>query len=155
MKETKKLIISLLITFLASFIGSYSTFPAIKSWYIFLNKPSFNPPNWIFGPVWTVLYLLMAISFFLLWQKNKIKRISIQAALFFLQLSLNILWSLIFFGMKLPMLAFVDIIFLWITILLMIVYFHKKSHLAAYLQLPYLFWVSFASVLNFWIVVLN
>jgi len=155
MKETKKFFISLFISFVASALGSYFTFPSIRSWYALLNKPSFNPPNWIFGPIWTILYLMMAISFYIVWRKRNLNKITRESTLYFIQLFLNSIWSVLFFGLKKPLFAFVDIIFLWFFILFTVIFFYKKSKLAAYLLVPYLLWVSFASILNFWIVVLN
>lgn len=128
------------------FAGSFFTVSSIPTWYAGLNKPFFSPPNWIFGPVWTVLYILMGISAYLY------KKVG---PYFLLQLALNFFWSVIFFYWRQPLLAFVGIIFLWIFIVLTIREFGKKSRLAAYLLLPYLAWVSFASVLNFSIVLLN
>lgn len=131
----------------AGIIGSVFTTPAIGSWYATLAKPSFNPPNWIFGPVWTGLFFLMGVALYLVWSSGKLTRIAV--LVFFQQLALNILWSVLFFGMHNPMLAFVEIIVLWFAILMTIFYFAKISKTAAWLLVPYILWVSFAGFLNF------
>ena len=152
MKNIIKLIISLVICQLAGVIGSFFNIKSIPTWYASLIKPSFNPPNWVFAPVWTTLFLLMGISLYLVWIKGFTK----QALIFFsIQLFLNILWSALFFGLKSPFLAFIEIIVLWAFILLTIIYFYRISKPAFYLLLPYILWVSFAAILNFYILVLN
>lgn len=141
---------------LAGIIGAIFTTPAIPTWYQSLNKPSFNPPAWVFGPVWTLLYFLMGISLYLVLNssvKSHFKKIGLN--FFYLQLFLNILWSLIFFGFKMPFVAFIEIIFLWLSIFFTIYYFVKTTKLAAYLLIPYLLWVTFASFLNLAIAMLN
>ncbi len=151
-----KLIASIALCFFVAFAGSMVTMPAIEGWYAGLVKPNFNPPNWIFGPVWSALYLLMGISFYIVWNKGiswKKEKNAIFA--FFLQLFLNFFWSFMFFGLEQPLFAFFVILALWLTILYTIVQFKKYSKYAAYLLVPYLAWVSFASVLNLFIVVLN
>jgi len=132
-------------------VGSIFTTSAIPGWYATLQKPSFSPPNFLFAPVWTTLYILMGISLALILnKKNK------TAIIFFVvQLVLNSLWSILFFGLKSPKLAFVEIIFLWLAILITILKFFKISKLAGWLFVPYLLWVSFASFLNLTIVKLN
>ncbi len=151
-----KLIFSIGVCFLVAGIGSAFTLPSIPSWYAQLNKPFFSPPNFLFGPVWTVLYLLMGISLYIVWNKNlKNKNKDKAIKTFILQLVLNLLWSLIFFGLHQPLLAFITIIILWISILMTIKYFYKISKPAAYLLIPYILWVSFASILNLAIVGLN
>lgn len=137
------------------FLGTIFTVPSILTWYTFLHKPVFNPPNWIFGPVWTALYLLMGLSLFLILQKKLKKQKTFLITLFLVQLVLNFFWSVIFFGWHQPLLALVEIIFLWISIALLIIDFWKFSKAAALLLVPYLCWVSFASILNFSIVLLN
>jgi tryptophan-rich sensory protein len=127
---------------------------SVSTWYLTLNKPFFNPPSWVFGPVWTLLYLLMGIGFYLIWvSKSKHKNHAI--GWFIIQLALNTLWSLLFFGLKLPLLGFIDITFLWLAIVFTIIKFHKVSRNAAYLLIPYILWVSFAAILNLSIVILN
>jgi len=150
----KLLIPSIVLPLLAGAVGSAFTTSAITTWYTTLNKPSFNPPNYLFGPVWTVLYILMGISFYLvLVSKAKSKQLAVK--LFLVQLILNTLWSLIFFGAHNPMLALFDIVVLWGAILFTIVSFYKISKPASYLLIPYILWVSFATILNLSIVLLN
>ncbi len=148
-----KLLISILSPFIAGFIGSTATFPAISSWYVYLNKPFFSPPNWLFGPVWTLLYLLMGISLYLVW--NSKKKNSDAVKLFFAHLIINLSWSIAFFGLKNVVLAMVVIIILWLMIVRIIQKFYVINKTAAYLLVPYILWVSFASLLNFAILVLN
>lgn len=149
----RRLIISVIICQAAGVIGSIFTASSVSTWYVTLNKPSFTPPGWIFGPVWILLYFLMGISLYLLWNKKKEAK---TALIFFsVQLLLNIAWSFFFFGLQLPLFAFIDIVFLWITILLTMIYSRTISKMAVYLFLPYLFWVSFALVLNYFLVILN
>jgi len=147
-----RLTISVGVTLAVGFIGSLFTTPSISTWYTTLNKPSFNPPNWIFGPVWTLLFIMMAISFYLVWQKG----LTLTAVLIFvLQLILNILWSLFFFYLKNPALALMEIIFLWLAILANIVIFYSIYKTAGFLLVPYILWVSFAAFLNYTITSLN
>jgi tryptophan-rich sensory protein len=149
-----KLVGCIVLAELAGGIGAIFTTPAINSWYTTLVKPSFNPPNYLFAPVWTVLFALMGIALYLVWEsKNKEKTLAY--TIFFSQLVLNILWSLIFFGMKATGVAFVEIIILWVAILLNIIYFWKINKYAGILLLPYILWVSFASILNYAIYSLN
>ena len=151
-----KLIISILVCQGAGAIGSLFTSPAISTWYSTIQKPSFNPPNWIFAPVWILLFLLMGISLYLIWSKgfyNKETKIAI--FIFFVQLILNILWSIIFFALQSPLYAFIEIIILWFMILLTIITFYRVSKITVYLLLPYIIWVSFALVLNFSILIIN
>jgi tryptophan-rich sensory protein len=151
-----RLFSALAICFLAAGIGTFFTTDAINGWYATLNKPFFNPPNWLFGPIWTLLYTLMGISLYLVWQKkNKTVLKKISMIVFFIQLGLNTLWSIIFFWYKLPPAAFIEIILLWVSIFLTIKYFKKISPIAAALLYPYIAWVSFAAILNAAIVVLN
>ncbi|MFH1656359.1 MAG: TspO/MBR family protein [Candidatus Nealsonbacteria bacterium] len=151
-----KLIISILICQGAGLIGSIFTSPAISTWYVTFKKPSFNPPNWIFAPVWILLFLLMAISLYLIWDRGlKDKKIKIAIFLFSIQLILNIFWSILFFGLQSPFYAFIEIIILWLIILLTIISFYKISKISAYLLFPYILWVSFALILNFSILILN
>lgn len=156
MKKTWKLIFFILLCQVAGLIGSLATAPAIPTWYATLNKPAFNPPNWLFAPVWTILYLLMGISAYLVWSKGtKKQKVKTPLLLFGFQLALNIAWSFLFFGWHSLFLALIEIIFLWLVILLTILSFTRISRLAGILLLPYLFWVSFATLLNFFIVKLN
>ena len=149
-----KLVVSLSLPFVAGSIGSYFTIPSIDSWYQTLNKPIFSPPDWVFGLAWTILYILMGISFYLIWaSKKKNKKSAIK--FFLIQLVLNASWSIIFFGLHNPLLAFINIIVLWIAIYMTIRAFTTPSKTAAYLLYPYLAWVSFATILNLSIVLLN
>lgn len=151
-----KLVTSIILCQLAGLIGSIFTTPAIPTWYESLRKPSFSPPNWIFGPVWVNLYLLMGISLFVIWQRREN---NLQAKrgliLFFAQLILNAFWSVAFFGLKSPFLGLINIILLWFAIFFTVRHFLKISKIAALLLLPYLLWVSFAAVLNFSLWILN
>lgn len=153
MLNGKKTIVSFVLVFLAAGIGSWVTIPSVGSWYQMLIKPSFSPPNALFGPVWTVLYIMMAFSFSIIWSSKKKTRNGIK--FFLAQLLLNVLWSLVFFGLHNPVLAVVVIGLLWMGIFLTIREFQKTSKLAAWLLLPYILWVSFAAVLNLSIVLLN
>ncbi|MDD3421595.1 MAG: tryptophan-rich sensory protein [Methanocellales archaeon] len=155
-KNISQLVYSIVICQLAGIIGSFFTFPSIQTWYAALEKPSFNPPNWLFSPVWITLFILMGVSLYLVWSSGaKTRYVKIALTLFGIQLILNILWSIIFFGLKSPFYAFIEIAILWVAILLTIFKFFKISKTAAYLLIPYLLWVSFAAVLNFSIWVLN
>lgn len=155
-KDWLKLIFSIVICESAGFIGSIFTAPSIPGWYANLEKPALNPPSWVFGPVWTVLYLLMGISLFLIWRASKKHNERKKAlTLFGVQLALNAIWSPLFFGAQNPGVAFVVIIAMWITILLTILAFFKINRPAAYLLIPYLAWVTFASYLNYGIWILN
>ena len=134
----------------AGLVGSVFTLDSLQTWYPTLVKPFFNPPGWIFGPVWTTLYLLMGISLYFVWGKKKT-----DLKWFWIQLMLNSIWSVAFFGFKNPIIAFIIIIFLLISIFQTIKAFAKINKASAYLLYPYLAWVSFASILNLSIVILN
>jgi translocator protein len=149
-KDWPKLIIALALPFLAGWIGSIATMPTIPGWYASLDKPALNPPSWIFGPVWTTLYVLMGIAAFLVWRKGwENRKVKLALSVFGLQLLLNSAWSVLFFGLKNPGGAFVDIIFMWVAIAATIVLFGKISKTAAWLLVPYILWVSFAAYLNY------
>lgn len=151
-----RLVAAITVSELAGIIGSLSTASAIPTWYAALVKPVFAPPNWVFAPVWTTLFLLMGIAAFLVWGKGwGRKGVRIALGLFGIQLVLNTFWSVIFFGQQGPGLAFLEIIFLWLAILATIIGFYKVSRPAAYLLVPYILWVSFAGYLNYSIWVLN
>ena len=155
-KNLIRLIISLVICQLAGVIGSLFTAPSIPTWYASLEKPAFNPPNWLFSPVWIFLFLLMGISLYRLWEITlKDQKAKIALFLFSIQLALNILWSMIFFGLKSPFFAFIEIIVLWVAILVTIFMSLKISKLAGLLLVPYILWVSFAAILNFFLWRLN
>ena len=151
-----KLIIALIICQLAGLVGSMFTSPSLYTWYVYLEKPSFTPPNWLFSPVWVILFVFMGIALYLLW-KNSLKERAVRVALVWFggQLGLNILWSIIFFGLKTPFLAWLEILLLWVAILVTIIKAIKVSKVAAVLLVPYFGWVSFAAVLNFYIWALN
>lgn len=179
LKDLNKLAIAIIISELAGTIGSIFTVSEIRNWYITLQKPALNPPNWIFGPVWTTLFVLIGVSLYLVWKEDwKVKYPLLHSskktwnpwskrlwsgdlqkqniiAIFVLQYVLNILWSYIFFGLHLPNWAFFEILALWSAIVYMIVNFYRVSKPAAYLLIPYLLWVSFAAYLNFAIWMLN
>lgn len=153
-----KFVFSIGVCFFIAFLGSAITLPSISTWYATLDKPFFSPPNWIFGPVWTTLYFLMGIALYLvISDKKKVIRKQARTAVFVfgVQLIFNLLWSLVFFGLHQPLLAFIVIVALWYSIFMTIKYFYKISKPAAYLLIPYIGWVSFASILNLAIAVLN
>lgn len=156
MRSTFKLITTIGASLLAGGIGSFFTASSLDAWYTNLSKPALNPPSWVFGPVWTTLFILMGIAAFLVWEKVQSNRHA-RTALFIYgaQLILNILWSVLFFGLRSPGAAFVEIIVLWSAILTTIVFFAKVSKTAAWLLVPYILWVSFASYLNYSIYILN
>ncbi len=152
----KKLLLSLVITFIAAAIGSIFTMPSISTWYSTLQKPAFTPPNWAFGPVWTILYILMAISFYLVWLKRSKKNQLIgPITIYYIQLVLNVLWSVVFFGFRNMLGGMAVILVLWAAILVMIYKFYRVDKRAAYLLIPYILWVSIASLLNYFVWVLN
>jgi len=151
-----KLIIAVVVSEFAGIIGSLFTISAINTWYATLTKPVFNPPAWIFGPVWTTLYFLMGVAAFLIWREGLgRKEVKIALSVFSIQLILNALWSIIFFGLHSLAWAFVDIVALWVSIIYTITVFYNISRLATYLLIPYFLWVSFASYLNYAIWILN
>jgi tryptophan-rich sensory protein len=154
-KSIFSLLISILVVFSAAFIGSLFTTSSIATWYAFINKPSFSPPNWLFAPAWSLLYILMGIAAFLIWQKRDNPKVKQALRFYGIQLVLNALWSIIFFGMHNPGLAFLEIIFLWLFILITLIKFYKINKTAGLLFVPYILWVSFASILNFAVWTLN
>ena len=136
--------------------GTPFTVSAIPTWYASLNRPPFSPPNWIFGPVWTLLYAMMGASIYLVFREGwKSKKVKEAFAYFVVQLVLNFSWSFLFFGLRNPLLGLIDIVLLWIAIFLTIKKFYKISKPAAYLLIPYLMWVTFASLLNLSIFLMN
>lgn len=148
--------IAIVICEAAGIIGSFFTSPSIPTWYAGLEKGALNPPAWVFGPVWTTLYALMGIALFLVWKRGiERKEVKVAIGIFGIQLVLNTLWSIIFFGLHSPGGALVEIAFLWVAILSTIVAFARISKTAAWLLVPYLAWVSFASYLNFSLWFLN
>ncbi len=142
-------------TFAAGAVGSLATIPNIPGWYAGLVKPSFNPPNWIFGPVWTLLYIIMAISLYRVLRTPDTEQKSRAINFFIGQLVLNALWSVAFFGLHSPTFGLVVIAFLWIMIATTITMFTRLDAPAGYALVPYLFWVSFAALLNVSIWLLN
>jgi len=151
-----KLIFSILICQLAAVVGSLFTRPSIPTWYATLQKPSFNPPSWLFAPVWTILFTLMGISAYLVWSKGFAKReVRIALSIFVIQLVLNVLWSFFFFKLRSPFYALIEIVILWAGILVTAVYFFTVSRAASFLLFPYIAWVSFAVILNFYLFKLN
>lgn len=151
-----KVAISIAATLLLGSTSGLITAGAVEGWYTEIEKPSFNPPDSVFGPVWTVLYILMGFSAGLVWSNGTEDPLVRRGlALYGLQLLLNVLWSLFFFGLKSPGLALIDVTLLLLTIILCIRAFHPIDRWAAYLLVPYLLWVSFASILNAAILVLN
>jgi benzodiazapine receptor len=161
MKKTKaveigKLVISIGICQMAGVIGSVFTTPSIPTWYATLKKPSFTPPGWLFAPAWITLFFLMGISAFLVWRKGLNNRqVKIALTVFAVQLILNALWSVAFFGFQSPLAGLMVISVLWIAILLTIIKFLKVSRPAGLLLLPYILWVSFAALLNTLIFTIN
>jgi len=148
-KKIARFVVSIFLCQLAGIIGSLFTTPSIATWYASLNKVSFSPPNWVFAPVWITLYFLMGISLYLVWGKKTAMMV------FFVQLALNTFWSIIFFGFHNILLAFIEIVILWFAILATMIVFYKESKTASFLLIPYFLWVSFASVLNFAIFLVN
>ena len=149
-----KLMTSLIIMLSAGIISSLFNTTSAIDWYANLNKSALNPPNWVFSYVWTLLYSLMAASLYLVWNsedKNKKPALTI----FFIHLFLNVLWSAIFFWLKLPLLAFIEISILWLSIAMTTLVFKIINKTSAYLMIPYITWVSFALILNFAVVLLN
>ena len=157
-----RFIISIAKTEGAGVIGAFFTTPAITTWYVTLTKPAPNPPNWIFGPVWTILYFLMGVAVFMVWSlyadapEGDVKKGRRNALIIFdIQLALNVVWSIFFFGLHSPFLALIGIIVLWCAVVWTIILFYPISRVAAYLLVPYILWVSFAVYLNYAIFALN
>jgi tryptophan-rich sensory protein len=148
MKKTIQFIGSILLCLGIGALSGIATSSGVKTWYIDIIKPVFNPPNYVFAPVWTVLYFLMGVSFYLILQGPKSVEKSKAIRLFLLQLTLNFAWSFLFFKFHLIGIAFIEIILIWLAVLAMILQFYKVNRLAAKLQIPYLLWLSFATVLN-------
>jgi len=142
---------------LAGGIGSIFTSPEIPTWYAALNKPDFSPPNWVFAPVWTTLYILMGVAAHLVYEKGAKNKAEVDAALalFTTQLALNMAWSFLFFGLHSPLYGLIGIVTLWLVIALTMVRFYGISRPAGLLLVPYILWVSFASVLNLFVWMLN
>jgi len=150
-----KLAFSILITLGVGAIAGFATVQSIDAWYASLNKPSFNPPNWLFGPLWTFLYILMGIALYLIWKLPASKNRNRSIEFFFFQLLLNFLWSFLFFYFHSIAIALFDIIILWVMIFLTIILFSRLDKTASWLLVPYISWVSFATILNIYIFYLN
>lgn len=129
-------------------IAGVFTAQAVPEWYATLNQPSFNPPNWVFGPVWTTLYIILGFSFFLIWKQARSRQRNQAILVFMAQMLLNFGWSFLFFNYHQIGFALIEIIILWGVIIGMIIMFYKIKPLAAYLNIPYLLWVTFATILN-------
>lgn len=155
-RQAPKLYISVVGCELVGLLGTPFTVNSIKDWYVYLEKPFFAPPNWLFAPAWTLLYFLMGMAVYLIWRQCW-ERPAVKAAIkvFLAQLVLNILWSPMFFGLRSPELGLINIVAMWIMIVLTMRSFYPLSKLAFYLLVPYIAWVSFATLLNASIVVLN
>lgn len=154
-KDIFKLAGCIALPIIVGSLSGIATIEPLKDWYVTLNKPSFNPPNQIFGPVWTTLYILMGISLYFIVQQPASKVKTQALVVFGVQLFLNFWWSIIFFTFKNLLFALVEIIVLWIFIVVMIYLFRKLKPIAGYLQIPYLLWVSFATLLTYSIWMLN
>jgi translocator protein len=155
-REIPKLIISIVIVFLAGAVGTVYTLKEITTWYVSLAKPSWTPPNWAFGPIWSTLYVLMGISLFLVWREGLDRKdVRIAILVFAVQLVLNVVWSLVFFATHNIFGGLVLVILLWISILVNIIVFYRISKPAGLILIPYLIWVSIASYLNYSVFLLN
>jgi tryptophan-rich sensory protein len=142
------LILLIAVCLLTGVLGSLATSTSVNSWYVELSKPSWTPPSWVFGPAWTILYIMMAIAAWLVWRKGYTADVRFALTLFGVQLLVNGLWSYLFFGLRWPGGALVDIAVLWVAIAATAIAFSRVSPPAAWLLLPYLAWVSFAMALN-------
>lgn len=154
-RQAVGLIAWLVATFTAAGLGGYATGTSVGDWYQHIAKPAWTPPDWVFGPVWTTLYALMASAAWLVWRRGGFRVAGRALALFIVQLVLNAVWSVLFFGVQRPDLAAVEVAALWLAILATIMAFWRHSRPAAILLVPYLLWVSYASALNIAIAYLN
>ncbi|HEY1602236.1 MAG TPA: TspO/MBR family protein [Pirellulales bacterium] len=154
-REALGLVVSLAVCFAAAGIGGALTATSLTDWYLGLAKPSWNPPNWIFGPVWTMLYILMAIAAWLVWRAEGWRSAALPLTVFAIQLVLNVAWSGLFFALQNPAAAFGEVLLLWLAIAATVFLFCGIDRVAAALLAPYLTWVSFAAVLNFAVWQLN
>lgn len=155
-RDVLKLLAAIAASLSAGAIGSVFTVSSVSTWYTTLVKPALNPPAWVFGPVWTTLFVLMGVAAFLVWRRGWGRHeVRVALGIFLVQLVLNTFWSIIFFGMHDPGTALIEIVFLWLAILATILAFARVSPTAAWLLAPYLLWVSFASYLNYSIWMLN
>jgi len=154
-KDLATLAVCLIIPVAVGSVSGIATASGLSDWYMALNKPVFNPPNYLFGPVWTTLYILMGISLYMVWKSTHGTARNHALLVFGIQLILNFAWSFIFFYFKKPGWAFAEILLIWISIVIMILLFYRLNKWTAFLQIPYILWVSFASVLNAFIWQLN
>lgn len=144
-----KLAASILLCIIVGSIGSLVTITGPGSWYASLQKPFFAPPNWVFAPVWITLFTLMGIAVYIIWQSGPEKRdVRIAIGIFCVQFFFNVIWSFLFFGLKSPLLGFIDILILWVMIVVTLWAFYRVKKSAAYLLIPYIAWVTLASALN-------
>lgn len=150
MNKITKILVVVVTCLVIGYFSGMVTRSSITTWYPTLVKPSFNPPNWVFAPVWSMLYIMMGVAAGLVWNRIDFEKEAVKKALIFfaIQLALNALWSYLFFGLKNPMLAGIEIILLWLMIFETYSKFVKINKIAGYLLIPYLAWVSFATVLN-------
>ncbi len=144
-----------LVVSVAAGLGNWATTLSVSSWYQQLARPAWTPPDWVFAPVWTALYMMMATAAWLVWRQHGLSAARWPLALFLVQLALNVLWSVIFFGLRRPELAAIEIVVLWAAILATLIAFWRRSRVAGWLLVPYLAWVAFAAGLNFEIARLN
>jgi benzodiazapine receptor len=149
------LMVALLLCYGAAAVGGLASTGGGGTWYADLEKPSWTPPSWVFGPVWTALYGMMAVAAWLIWQDRRRRRVAAPILLFAVQLALNAAWSPLFFAMHRPGLAFADIVLLWLALMATVWLFLRRRAIAGLLLVPYLLWVSFAAALNFTIWRLN
>ena len=155
MKSLFKLIGCIVLTMSIGGLSGYATLDGVTGWYTTLHKPAFNPPNYLFGPVWSLLYLLMGVSLFLILKAERSPARSKAIAAFTIQLVLNFFWSIIFFRFHAVGMALAEIVLMWVAILWMIVTFYRVNKIASLIQIPYIAWVSFATILNAAIFYLN
>jgi benzodiazapine receptor len=157
MNKYKRILVVVATCLAIGYFAGLITKTSITTWYPTLIKPSFNPPNWVFAPVWSFLFTIIGVAAGLVWNRLEVEKELVKKALLFfaIQMALNFLWSALFFGLKNPMLALVEIIVLWLMIYETYIQFVKINKIAGYLMLPYLAWVSFAVVLNGSIWLLN
>jgi len=148
MNKFLKILVAVSLPLLVGSIAGLATSPNIKSWYAYLQKPVFSPPNWIFGPMWSLLYILMGVGLYMIWESEKSDLRRRALIVFFVQLAFNFAWSFIFFEFRLIGVAFIEILLVWISVAAMIYTFYPVNKKAALLQIPYILWVTFASLLN-------
>ena len=154
--DKTKLAAAIGVCLMAGFVGSFFTAPAILTWYATLNKPAESPPSWVFAPVWTTLYILMGLALYLVWEKGySDKKVRWAMHIFGIQLALNIFWSVLFFGLRSPYYAFIEILILGLMILANAIAFYDIDKKAGIMLIPYMLWVSFATVLNYSVWQLN